>query len=852
MTIPVSVTLRSAVVLLALFAAMGGSASAADAQVRRVKFEARGMYLVVEALRDDVIHFEIASGPPPALNPSLATTPMVHKADYPGPRHFSSSAWALETSAVEISVEPSTLCFTATDKSGPTALTTLCPLAAGQHASGLTLTRNQIRNVYGLGEQFVQVGNPDGDWVGKERTPGDDYGNKMVGFNGGAVSNAMFPIMYALGDQNVNYALFLDNVYAQQWDFRGEPWRVQTSGGEIRGYLLLGPDLRDLRRDYLELVGMPPVPPRKAFGLWVSEYGFDDWAELDSKLMSLRANAFPVDGFVLDLQWFGGIRSDSDSTAMGRLAWDESKFPDPSGKIARLREDHGVGLILIEESYVGRALAEHHELERRGFLALQGENGPATYISYNPWWGKGGMIDWTSDAGGAFWHDWKRQPLVDIGVLGHWTDLGEPELYDSTSWYHGVVSGKHRHGDIHNLYNLKWSESVFAGYRRHGIQRRPFILSRSGTSGSQRYGVGMWSGDIGANLASLATHLNAQMHMSLSGVDYFGSDIGGFHRAALDGDLNEMYTQWFANGALLDVPVRPHTENLCNCKETAPDRIGDRTSNLANLRLRYSLAPYYYSLAHRAHLYAEPVVAPLVYHYQNDPQVRTMGGEKLIGRDLLVGTVARHGETARDVYLPRGRWIDYHTNRWHTSAGEWVRDVPLYRDSVFRLPLFARAGAIIPRMHVDEKTMNIVGRRTDGSARDELLVRVYGDLQESSFVLYEDDGESIAYQTGAVATTTISQRGTREGAVVTVGATHGAYAGSPARRNNVVELVMESGEVESVKLNRRALRRYESREDFARAERGWFVVGDMTVLAKSGVLPVSARKRFEFRIRGAW
>ena len=85
----------------------------------------------------------------------------------------------------------------------------------------------------------------------------------------------------------------------------------------------------------------------------------------------------------------------------------------------------------------------------------------------------------------------------------------------------------------------------------------------------------MWSGDIGSDLKNLAASHNAQMHMSLSGIDYYGSDIGGFIREALTGDLNEMYTQWFASGMLFDVPARPHTNNLCHCRHTSPDRIGD-------------------------------------------------------------------------------------------------------------------------------------------------------------------------------------------------------------------------------------------------------------------------------------
>jgi len=234
---------------------------------------------------------------------------------------------------------------------------------------------------------------------------------------------------------------------------------------------------------------------------------------------------------------------------------------------------------------IGRALPEHEAMERLGYLVRDCERCGATYLTRNPWWGKGGMIDWTNDAGADHWHDWKRHPLVEMGILGHWTDLGEPELYNVSAWYYGFPGlGKHAHIDIHNIYNFKWSESIHRGYKRRGATRRPFILSRSGAPGIQRFGVSLWSGDIGSNLSSLATHLNAQLHMSLSGIDYFGADIGGYHRGALQGDLNEMYTQWVANGMAFDIPGRPHVSNLCNCHETAPDRIGDVQSNLENVR----------------------------------------------------------------------------------------------------------------------------------------------------------------------------------------------------------------------------------------------------------------------------
>jgi alpha-glucosidase len=693
--------------------------------------------------------------------------------------------------------------------------------------------------------------------VGKVRDSGKDsnphnraqaFGNNMHGFNGGAVGNAQFPILYGVGRGNENFALFFDNTYRQRWDLTAQPWTVETSGGALRGFVILGPDLPSLRRDYLNLTGRAPVPPKKAFGLWISEYGFDNWKELDGKLKTLRLGKFPVDGFVLDLQWFGGIKSDSEDSSMGGLTWDRKNFPEPESKIAQLRKDEGLGIVMIEESYISKGVLDpqskktvHEILDGKGYLAKEGPDpdSKAVYLSYNPWWGRGGMLDWTNGEAAKFWHDWRRQALVDIGIAGHWTDLGEPELLEPVSYYSG---GKNRHADIHNIYNLKWAESIINGYQRHKVQRRPWILSRSGTSGIQRYAAALWSGDIGSNLSSLATHFNAQMHMSFSGVDYFGSDIGGFHRGGIQGDMNEMYTQWFAAGAALDVPVRVHTENLCNCKETAPDRIGHAASNLFNLRQRYELIPYYYSLAHTAYRSGDPLVAPLVFHYQNEMPARKLGDHKLIGKDLLVATIARHGQRDINVYLPKGNWYNYHTGKVIQSGGEWVNKVPAYADNIFRLPMFAREGAIIPKARVDENTKN-------SATHNDLVVRVYPSRQATQFTLFEDDGETISYQTGAVRQTEIKQSEDDTGVSVVIGAAHGDFEGAMPANTQWIELASGGRVPESVQLNGQELAQMKSAQEVEQAKTGWFKRADGLVIAKAADLDRGQEARWKFELK---
>jgi alpha-glucosidase len=846
----------------------GVLAGGARAEVPRFAFSAGGSHLVVEVLDDRLVHFELTSAesaPDPAQ--PIPVTPQVDRTVHPGPsrldRSGSTAGEALETPTTRFTVDAGTLCLAVTDRARGTRLTTLCPLPG--EPRGVAVDPGVAEHAYGLGAQFVALGNPNGDWTGRVRTPGNEHGNRMVEFGGGTIGNVQIPVLYGLGSGGAAYGLFLDDLYAQRWDLTGAPWRVETRGQAVRGYLFAGPDLPAVRAAYLDLTGRPPVPPRKLFGLWVSEWGFDDWAELEGKLASLRAGRFPVDGFVLDLPWFGGVVRNAEDSPMGRMTWDPEHFPDARARLARYRERDGVGVMPIEEAYVARGLPEHADLAARGFLVRAGcADCPPVYldgesdINTGNWWGRGGMIDWTLDAAADYWHDAKRQPLVEDGVLGHWVDLGEPEMYDAidspgdpADWAQGVLPGGHAHADWHNAYNLKWAEGVARGYRRHAVARRPFVLSRTGTAGIQRHGVAMTSGDIASNLESLATHLNAQMHMSLSGVDYFGSDVGGFLRRGLDGEaLDDLYTRWFATSAFLDVPLRPHTENLCNCKETAPDRVGERASNLANLRERVALTPYLYSLAHRAWRHGEPVAPPLLFHYPDDPRVREMGDQKLVGRDLLVATLTEPKATHRDVYLPAGTWVDGWTGEWVESKGETFRARPLRHAGVLRPPLFARAGAVVPRMAVDGETLNVEGRRADGSRRDELIVRVYAAPDATRFTLYEDDGETVAYQQGTVRETDLGQQlaADRRQATVTVAPARGTYDGAPARRDNRVELFVDRARVSRVSLNGVEL---PPREDLAAldaAPDGWARTGEGQVVARSGVRPVGEEKTFLFAL----
>ena len=666
------------------------------------------------------------------------------------------------------------------------------------------------------------------DWVGRRRGVADanvqhrfrPYGHGTQDYEKGVEGYLQIPVLMVAGGPQP-FAIILDYVFRIEADFGTNPWSFRL-GSEVPGnptfpvrvYLVGGATSLEVRRRVMDLLGRPPVPPRKAFGLWMSEYGFETWQDVDRVIGGLRSGAYPFDGIVLDLFWFGGIAQQGVvHSEVGRLGWDitdtpgvdDPYFPDPQGRLASYHDQH-IGFALIEESYVNTSTSTYSELNA-AVVNPYVRVGASDLRFTDVWFGQDAtMIDWTVPGAGAWIHDHRRKPfMVDYGVRVHWTDLGEPEFFSEFAHYaghdlDGDGSRRTGHADVANVYNLFWHRSIDDGYSRNDPDQRRMLLTRAATAGMQRYGAAVWSGDTSSRMPVLVSQLHNQAHMSCSGIDYYGSDVGGFHRQHGDPQrLDELYTQWFANSAWFDVPLRPHVNNhdfytqRSDDKPDGPPRhpvapyeVGHRPSNLANLRTRYELIPYYYSLAHRASLDGTPMMPPPGIVFP-DAALLGIGHQKLIGADLMVAVVAGHGEYARSVYLPAGRWYDFWSGAAVDSAGEWVTFVPEYRDGVFRLPVFARAGAVIPTMHVDDSTLDSAGHRADGGRDEDLILRVYdGGGVGGRFTVYEDDGET---RSAAPRTTDVVQRHEGDEIVVQVAAAEGLVPGSADVRPLRIELV---------------------------------------------------------------
>ena len=370
---------------------------------------------VVRVLDDDLLQISFRHNRTSSLaNSDIAATEMVFKKDYTGPQIFQLSNSGFETA--DLRVTTSNGCLNIVEiKLTNRQSTTLCPSIFDATWRGVSVQNLGMNSVYGLGQSWAPINVTTGGRVNGDRLLiggfstsgifGTSFSNITYTdgkYAGGSAPNLQFPVLYAVGNDNLSYALFVDSKLKIDYNLSQPWWQIRNRlADETNIYYFSGPDLPNLRSDFMELVGRPPVPPKKMFGLWMSEFSYDNWAEIDDTIGTLRTQGFPVDGALLDVAWFGFNQSgqlNSPNSPMGDLKFDGANFPNAANKIASLSADN-IGLITIEESYVSKlgnlGGANYQGLLSRNGLAHRCDNGQP--IEFNKWFGVSGMIDWSSN-----------------------------------------------------------------------------------------------------------------------------------------------------------------------------------------------------------------------------------------------------------------------------------------------------------------------------------------------------------------------------------------------------------------------------------------------------------------------
>jgi alpha-glucosidase len=543
---------------------------------------------------------------------------------------------------------------------------------------------------------------------------------------------------------SAGYGIYIDNIFPATWDLGAsdpETMAYVADAGQIDYYLMAG-DPYEILDAYTQLTGRPALPPRWIFGYMQSKFGYRTRAEVEELIATFRAKGIPIDSVALDLYWF---------KHMGDISWDTEAFPEPKEFVAGLRQQ-GVKTVVIEEPYITLPSRLYPEMAARGMLAKHPNGEPFTFQFWTG--GVAALADFSNPETRAFWKA-QHQPLVESGIAGWWLDLNEPEVHYPTMIHHlGPAQA------VHNTESIRMQETVYSALQEFCPDKRPFMMSRSAWAGSQRYGVGLWSGDVATTFKALADQVPLGLSTGLAGFPIWNTDIGGFMG---DFPSPELYVRWIQYGAFTPM-MRPHGAQ----QQREPWAFGPEAEAIAKryIELRYQFIPYWYTYAEEAARTGAPLMRPLFLEFPQDERTAEVGDQFLVGRELLVAPVVEAGATQRRVYLPAGTWYDFWTGQPLQGGRTITVDAPLDH-----LPLFVRGGSVLPLAPVTPTT---------DAPLHELTFRLYG--AGGGFTLYEDDGDTMAYTQGVYARTTVRTARVDGKLQVEVGAPRGAFAARlPAR-----------------------------------------------------------------------
>lgn len=529
------------------------------------------------------------------------------------------------------------------------------------------------------------------------------------------------------------YGIFTDTSYPMYYDMgKEDPAECyqRAMGGDMVYYYFCGERFGDILNEYTNLTGKPPMPPIWTQGYIQCRCSYWSWEQIDELIAALKEKRIPLDCIVFDYDW---------AEYFNNYRWNKRWGGRSPEKIAEYRKQ-GIHFMASNSGPMLKKDSDTYESAlNAGVLARDTDGNTITCGHYG-----GELIDFSNPAT----KEWLRSQLeriLDDGVESWWLDLTEPEGDPENTGYYDGERNK-----VHNVFSLLNTKTYTEITKAHCPNMRPFVLTRTGTAGIQKFCTAIWSGDVYSDYKTFSAHIPEAINTAMSGIPLWTSDAGGFISSTSNANDNRnlyrndiarhgnLYERWVQFACFSPI-MRVH-----HAGESAPYAFGELlTDSIAHyVRLRYRLLPYIYSYAYKTHLTGEPLIRPLVYHYPEDEQVYDLADEYLFGEELLVAPVHEEEKSERTVYLPEGKWYDFDYGYEYEGGRTYCVYAPQNR-----IPVFVRAGAIIP---MSEQIYN--SSELDHST---IFARIHPS-GKGSFALYSDDGSSVEYETGAFTLTEIS------------------------------------------------------------------------------------------------
>ncbi|MFL5355626.1 glycoside hydrolase family 31 protein [Archangium sp.] len=534
------------------------------------------------------------------------------------------------------------------------------------------------------------------------------------------------------------WGFFLDESWRMEVDVGAEDASLvqwESAGPELDTYLFAGPLPADVVRRYTALTGRPPLPPLWSLGAQQSRWGYENAKDLRTVIHGYRAHELPLDCVYLDIDYMEAYKV---------WTWDRTRYPDPAG-LAHEAAAQGVRLVTIIDPGVKAepGYPVYDEALAGDFLV---RNDRGSVLLGEVWPKPATFPDFTREAVRVWWGR-QHRGFVEAGIAGFWNDMNEPACFtllngretfdintapavhlgkvEGPTLPHDARHGDKRHLEVHNVYALGMVRASYEGQRELAPDKRPFVLTRAGSAGIQRYAA-MWTGDNSSYWAHLELSLSMLLGLGLSGVSFTGVDVPGFLGRA----SGELLVRWMEAGTFYPL-LRNHSGKGTPPQE--PWRFGEPYLSLTRecLRRRYRLLPTLYSLSHEASVEGLPVMRPLVMYAPGDDEALRTDDTFLFGKDLLVAPVVRQGQRRRLVYLPEGRWLPFFnlavTEEPIEGGQHVIAEAPLGT-----VPLWLRAGGALaltePALHTTTANWSRLTWHLHAAERVE--ARLYEDAGE--------------------------------------------------------------------------------------------------------------------------
>ena len=611
------------------------------------------------------------------------------------------------------------------------------------------------------------------------------------------------------------YGVFWDNYSATTYtDNENETSFSSEVGDCIDYYFMYGGSADGVIAQVRALTGEVPMMPLWSYGFMQSKERYKSQEETVGVVKKYRELGIPLDCIIQDWQYWGH-----------NYLWNAMDFRNPSfdNPKAMIDSIHGMNarmMISIWSSF-GPATKPYRTLDKEGLLFnietwpqsgvegwppnMEYPSGVRVYDCYNP------------KARDIYW-DYLNKGIFQLGMDGWWMDSTEPDHFNwkDSDFDRQTYLGSYR--SVRNAYPLMTVGGVYDHQRAETSDKRVIILTRSGFLGQQRYASNVWSGDVQSSWDMFRKQITAGLNFSLTGMPHWNSDLGGFFAGSYNTNGNasatrnpmyqELYVRWLQFGVFCPM-MRSHGADTPReffwygkAGEPVYDALVDA------VKLRYSLLPYIYSTAWEVSHRQSTFMRALYMDFLNDKNTWKIGNEYMFGKAFLVAPVLHAQYTPEqkqnilkenegwnkttnnqvnlslnvdftqskemEVYLPSGnKWYNYWTNE-DFDGGQKLK----IKTSLDRIPLFVRAGSIIP-----------IGpdvQYTNEKKWDNLIINVYPGA-DGTFTLYEDEGDNYNYESGAYTEIQMKWNDTKR--ILTIDARKGEYNGMLTKRNFTIRTV---------------------------------------------------------------